>query len=134
MTKVSFEVAQNDFNKWAEARRIGEKKREGNLGSEETILEAITDGDLVINEDNTMELKLVWPIIGDGDGVKSLDFKFRLTAGERQEAMKGISANDGEGRLIGLIAQLTNQPKGIIKKLESAPDFDRATSIAVYFL
>jgi len=133
MKKVSQDQAILDFEKWLEARRINERKREANKATEETLVGAIVDGLLIVNEDNTLTQVLVFPTNG-GEGVKELKYAYRLNAGQRQEATKGIDAKDGEGRLIGYIAALTDQPKGVIKKLESGDDYDIATSIAVYFL
>ncbi len=133
MKKVSQDQALLDFEKWLEARRINERKREANKATEETLVGAIMDGLLIVNDDNTLTQVLVFPT-NDGEGIKELKYAYRLNAGQRQEATKGIDAKDGEGRLIGYIAALTDQPKGVIKKLESGDDYDIATSIAVYFL
>ncbi len=133
MKKVSIDQATKDFEKWLEARRINERKRESNKTYEETLIGGIMDGNLIVNEDATLTQILVFPT-ADGEGVKELVYSQRLNAGQRQAATKGVDAKDGEGRLIGYVAALTNQPLGVIKKIESGDDYDIATSIAVYFL
>jgi hypothetical protein len=133
MKKVNLESAQADFTKWLDSKRISERKREANKDAEAVLIEAFEAGELVLNDDGTLSLLLIWGT-NDGEGVKELNFKNRLTVGERQIATKGIKADDGEGRLIGYIAALTDQPVGVIKKIESGEDYERASSIAIYFL
>ncbi len=133
MKALSNESAVQDFEKWLDSKRIKDRKRESNKDAEAVLVEAIEDGDLVVNEDNTLTLKLIWGT-AEGNGVNELTFKNRLTVGERQTSTKGIKADDGEGRLISYIAALTDQPVGVIKKLESGEDYERAGAIATYFL
>lgn len=133
MVKVSIDQATLDFEKWLIARKISDRKRETHKDHEEILIGAISDGLLVVNEDNTLTQTLIFPT-NEGEGVKTLDYSLRLNAGQRQNATKSIDAKDGEGRLIGYIAALTNHPLGVIKKLESGEDYDIATAIAVYFL
>ena len=134
MKKVNHDQAVKDFENWLEFRRVNERKRESNVDSEIVLVEAIEDGRLIVNDDFTLTLNLVWPTGEDERGVSQLIFKPRLTAGQRQDATKGVSPKDSEGRLIGYISALTDQPMGVIKKLESGDDYDTASSIAVYFL
>lgn len=126
-------TAINEFERWLTSKKISDRKREANKETEAVLIEAIEDGNLIVNDDNTLILKLIWGT-SEGNGVNELTFKNRLTVGERQSATKGIKADDGEGRLIGYIAALTDQPVGVIKKLESGEDYERASSIAIYFL
>jgi len=133
MSKVSNDQAVKDIERWLDAKKIKDRKREQNADSEAVLVDAIMDGDLIVNDDNSLTLKLIWPT-AEGQGVSTLTFKSRLTVGERQEATKGIKPTDAEGRLIGYVAVLTDQPVGVIKKLESGEDYERASSIAVYFL
>lgn len=133
MNKISEDQATRDFEKWLEFRRINDRKREANEANEKTLIGAIMDGNLIVNEDGTLTQKLIFPT-ADGAGIKELNYSGRLNAGQRQAATKGVDAKDIEGRLIGYIAALTDQPLGVIKKIESGDDYDIATSIAVYFL
>lgn len=129
---VSEELARREFSGWLDAKRISERKREQYKDQEDILVEAIMAGDLVVEEKGLL-LKLLFPT-NDGEGISVLNFKNRLTVGERQATTKGVAANDAEGRLIAYIAALTDQPAGVIKKLESGEDYERASAIAVYFL
>lgn len=129
---VSEDQARREIAQWLDVKRVSARKREQYKDQEDVLTEAIMAGDLVVG-DNGLELNLLFPT-NDGEGVKVLKFKNRLTVGERQATTKGVAANDSEGRLIAYIAALTDQPVGVIKKLESGEDYERASSIAVYFL
>lgn len=129
---VSEDQARREIGGWLDIKRISERKREQYKDQEDILVEAITTGDLIVT-DGGLQLTLLFPT-NDGEGVSVLKFKNRLTVGERQATTKGVAANDAEGRLIAYIAALTDQPTGVIKKLESGEDYERASAIAVYFL
>lgn len=136
MSKLNKEQATKEFKEWLDTKKVSEKKRIANEGFQDTIVDAIMDGDMIINEDKTIDLKLKFPIINTSgkEAFSSLIFKHRMTVGERSAACKGVKAEDGEGRIIGYVAALSSMTRGEINKLDSGEDFERASALAVYFL
>jgi len=134
MSTISNEQAKQEFNQWLDSKKISARKRESNEGAEEIIIDAIMDGAMVINEDKTIDLKLLFPIEQGNMNVDSLSLKHRLTVGQKNQAVKGLKPDDGDGRMLAYIAALSSQPAGIIRQMESGDDYERASAIAVYFL
>ena len=131
---ISEEIAIQDMERWLKSKRISAKKREANEDAEKIIIGGIQDGRLIVNENNTITMKLIWPTGENGNGVNTMTFKNRITVSDRNQANKGVKAGDGDGRVQGTIAVLTDQPIGVIKKLDAGEDYETASAIAVYFL
>lgn len=130
---ISEEQAKAEIEKWLKAKRVTPRMRKKNEQAEETLIGAIQDGYLVLNDDLTLTQKLIFPTKEDGTGVNDLKFKLRMSVDERSTATKGYRPDDGDGRMIGYIAHLCGTARGIIGKLDSV-DFEIAQSIAIYFL
>lgn len=133
MAKISKDVATEDFEKWLDYKRISDRLREKNQDSEETLIGAIEDGLLTVNEDMTLTQRLQFPTEGDSP-ITELKYKPRLKMFEKENAVKGIKPTDADGRMRGYIQQLTGAPKGVIQKLEAGDDVQIAQAIAFYFL
>lgn len=132
-TVISEDQARLEIEGWLEFRKVSENQRKANEDSEQTLIEAIMDGSLLVETNNSLTYSLAWPL-DDGAGVKSLTFKPRMTTGDKMNAVKGVAAKDGDGRLVAYIAALTDQPQGVIKKLEAGRDSNVAMAIVSYFL
>ena len=134
MKLISKDTAAQEFNKWATQKRLSERVINDLEGAQAIILAAFEEGTLVLIEDFTLTQKLIWPTGEDGNGVAELIYKFRMTVGQRSAAAKGIKPTDAEGRLAAYVAALTDQPRGVINKLDGGDDYSLASSIANYFL
>jgi len=130
---ISEEQARIDVEHFFKSRRITKRIREKHENDEECLVDSIMEGLITINENGVIEQTLVFPTEGDKP-ITKLTYKTRMSVDERSQAVKGIKPEDGEGRLRGYVAQLTNQPHGVIKKLETGVDYEIASSIASYFL
>ena len=133
--KINNEIANQEFKKWLDSKRIKKVKIKEALTQQEIIVEAIEEGDLIIKEDFTMEYSLAFPLQSD-DGEMMLDklvFKHRMRKEDFDKKYRGLKGTDADGRLSATIAALTGQNTNLIGKLDSI-DAEVCTSIAVYFL
>ena len=132
---ISEEIARKDFENWVSPKKLPKKKLEENAEHADVIIDGIMDGSIVINEDNTLTLNLIWPTTEDENGVSKLEFKkHRMKFADGQRATKGLKPDDADGRLLAFVSFLTDQPVGVIKNLAYGSDLTRASSITVYFL
>lgn len=133
-SKVAREVAQAEIEKWLDYKKIKEAKREAEETTTETIVDAICDGTLVLNKDYTFTHKLAFPLKSDGeDTLKELTYKPRLEVREINTKMKGIKPSDADGRIMGYIAALTDQPRGVLTRMDTE-DNRIAQAFATFFL
>ena len=135
MSKVDLKTASDEVDKWLDYKRLNDKKRESRKEQIETLLDAIADGNLILNEDNTITYKLAFPI-EDQNGspaLTELKFKPRIASGDVDNYLKGIKPSDADGRLRAYISCLTGVSSGLIKKLDTV-DTDVPQAIALFFL
>ena len=130
MSKVIREVAEKEIEKWLDVKRIAPSKRESYATYTDTLINAVMDGDLVLNTDNTFTYKLKFAS-GEGAAISALKIKPRMSVYERSKATQGIKADDGEARLLALIAGITDQPRNIIAALDTE-DASVLQAIAVF--
>jgi len=134
MGKVSREVAEADFQKWLDFKRVKEKKRVDSKQQEEELINAIEEGQLVVDTDFNLVLKLDFPLSHEGTiTVSELKFKPRITVGEINAKLKGVSQNSADDRIVAYVSALTNSSLSVINKLE-VEDYRIASSIVIYFL
>ena len=134
MSKISKEVAQQEFNKWAEAKKISDTKRESNKDCEEEILNAIMEGHLTLTEENEWKYKLKFHLgKGEMNIVNELTFKLRLTINELNSVSKGLKPSDVEGKLIAYLSAITGESIGLLKTLDTV-DYSTVSCIVAYFL
>jgi len=144
--KVPQSLAMEEFQKWLDYKKTKVKltmtgsdvepaDNKADNKAEMAIVESIMAGDLVINEDMTMDYKLSFPIKNDSGSVElsSLSLKPRLTAFEVQKATKGINTDEPFKLFTGYIHVLSGEVRGIINKLDSL-DFSLLQKIVGYFL
>lgn len=130
--KVNFETAMSDVTRWLEHKRVKQRKIDANAEINEALAYAIMDGQLILRDDFHWELTLTWPI---GQSVDKLIFKPRMSVFDTKQVNKGVKSDDTMGKIVAYVSALTNQPKGIIEKIEmGSDDHEIMTSIAVYFL
>jgi hypothetical protein len=132
-TKIAKDIAAQEVQGWLDFKKIKEKKQESYKDQIEVLVDAVSEGTLEINsETKTITQNLDFPI-GSEMKVSKLEYKPRLTVGEIQSHMGGVKATDADGRITAYVAALTNQPKELIKKLDTE-DNSIAQSIAIFFL
>ena len=132
MNKVTKEQAQSEVEAWLDYKKIGSKKRESQEAQIETLVDAVAEGDLVLNEDKSFTQKLKFEV---GEEIKILELKYRprLDMSTIHSKLDGVKSSDGDGRVLAYVAALTGQVKSVIKKLDSE-DYSVAQSIAIFFL
>ena len=132
---VNRDVAEKDVERWLDYKRIGITKRENMKDNVDILIDAVQDGQLVVNDDHTLKQLLVWPPENDeGEAhVTELTFIPRIHFSQIQPKLKGIKPGDTEGRLLGYAAALSNQPAGVLRKLDTV-DLAITQAIAVFFL
>jgi hypothetical protein len=132
MSKVAREVAINDVNRWLDYKVVSERKRESLKDSIETLVDAVEDGLLIVNDDHTIIQNL--RIVPDGEEpIKSLTYKPRLKVSEVHMQLANVKSTDADGRVCAYIAALTTKPKGIIRALDTE-DYGIGQAIAIFFL
>lgn len=132
MEAVSKEIAIGEVKRWMDSKRIRESKRTEYKSHIESLVSAIEDGLITVNEDNTITQTLLFGI-GEGEAIKSITFKNRLNTEQVKPFLKNIDAGDGDGRLNAYICALTSMAVGVVNKLDSE-DKSISQSIAVFFL
>lgn len=133
MIKVDFETANKEFKRWAEAKRIPNKALQKHEEDAESIIEAIQYGYLMLDDDLNFVHKLAFPLKGDTE-VTELKYKFRVSKGELSASTRGLRADNLIGDMATCyISCLTDQPRGIIRALDST-DSGLAEHIAAFFL
>lgn len=130
--KIATEVAQAEIEKWLTVKKISERKRENLKDNISALVDAVSEGSLVVNEKNELEQFLKFPF-GETAPVSKLVYKPRITVMELNAKMQGVKANDADGRLTAYIAALANITMVEVKKLDTE-DYSIAQNIAIFFL
>jgi len=132
---VSRDVAEKDLERWLNHKRIGITKRENMRDNIDILVDAVQDGQLVVEEDCKITQKLAFPPEnGEGDvHVSELVYAPRMHFSQIQPKLKGIKPGDTETRLLGYAAALSGQPIGVLRKLDTV-DLAVLQAVAVFFL
>lgn len=134
--KVSRETAKKEVESYLDYKKVKARKRENLAPQIELFEDAIMDGSLVLDPDKfVFTHTLAFPLTNaKGDiTVRQLNYKPRLDVKEINSKMKGIKANDADGRVVGYISALTGQPSEILTRLDSE-DNSLAQGFATFFL
>jgi hypothetical protein len=132
MGKVNKEVAQAEFDRWFENKKLRSSRREGD--AEELMNEivlAIQDGDIVITDDFEAIQNLKFPITQPVE-ITQLKFVARIQTGTLMQKTASVKQGDSQGRSIATIAALTNEVGGTIRALDSV-DFALAACISAFY-
>ena len=131
--KVSEEVAESDVNRWLDAKRFSESKRESLKDSIKDLVGYVMEGNLVITEQAKIVQKLNFEI-GDEIKLSELSYRNRIDVDDIHKRMIGshVKAGDVDGRIRVYVAALTSQPYATIGKLDST-DWSVAGTIAGFF-
>lgn len=127
--KMDLKSATEEINKWLDSKRIRESRREAREQQIQDLISAVQEGIITYNPD-THELNhnLVFP----QDGVEMVTYKHRVSPKDVERYLKGVAANDADGRLRAWICALTNQPVNIIRNMDTE-DYTISTSVALFF-
>jgi len=128
MSAITHEVAEKEILTWVPLKRLSDRKKESFKDITENLIDAMMDGHLVLREDGCLVQKLQEP---KGD-LKQLEFKNRIEIGEIHKQTAN-EKTDGDVRTLAVVAALTGQAKGFLRKLEPH-DYSVSQSIAVFFL
>lgn len=130
MSKINREVSEQEVQKWLDFKKVKSKKRESYKDAIESLVDAISEGCLVLNEDFSFTHTLDFAIGADKQ-IKTLDYKARIDVSTIQKQMTGAST--GDARVLGTIAALSGQAKEVVSKLDTE-DYSVASSVAIFFL
>lgn len=133
MEFVSKDIATASVTKWMDSKRIRPSKRLEYKSHVESLITAVEECLLVVEDDNTLTQKLLWPI---GEGINQtseLKYKHRCNSEMVKPYLKNVDSNDADGRLNAYVCALTDMPIGIVGKIDSE-DKNVSQSIAVFFL
>lgn len=132
MAAIDKVTATGEVNKWLDFKKINDRKRESFKENIETLVDAVMDGSLVIDDKCNLVQTLKFPTEGEAP-VTKLEFKPRLKVETVQLHLQGVKASDGDARITAYIAALTSKPKKIIQALDTE-DYSIGQAIAVFFL
>ena len=135
MAKVSLDVAEKEVNSWLDQKKIGSAKRIAKKDNIETLINAISDGDLVLDP-KTFQLTqiLKFPLKADGEvGLTQLTYKARLSTAQVGAALKSAKLNDAYGIVSSVIAVLTGEMIPSVNEFDTE-DFGIAQAITSFFL
>jgi hypothetical protein len=129
---VSLEVAKADIERWLNAAKINPKKREKNADTIEDLIDFVVDGNLTVNDEGELVQTLE---NAPTKQMETLKYSLRLKIGEYHKVLSGakVAPTDVDGRLMALVASLTERMFSEVKQLDMA-DFKVAQTIALFFL
>lgn len=132
MNKMPKDLAELEVIKWLDYKKMSDSRREEKAESVKALTNAISDGQLTLNEDFTLTQTLLLEI-GKEVKIKELTYKARLSGSQIQAHLQGVKPNDIDARLMGYIAALTEQPKEVVKTMDTE-DLNVAQNIALFFM
>lgn len=132
---INEETAKQEIERWLDMKRVKKSTRETHKHSIKSMIEAVSDGTLVVNEDGTLVQTLDFPLTSENGNVDldKLTFQLRLQHGVVKAANKGTNPSDVDERLMSYVFALTGVPKSKLNKLEST-DMSFAMMIAGFFM
>ena len=132
--KIDREHAQDDIERWADARRMSDKKKAANSETIESLVDAIEQGVLIVNEDFSLTQKFTFPIENTEGAIELGEIKFtpRLRYKSVKQYMKSIKQDDAMGMVHAHICALTSTPMGLIDSLDMT-DLGLSRQIASLF-
>lgn len=136
MAKIAYDVAEKEVNSWLDSKKIGDSKRLAKKENIETLINAISDGDLVLKMPELIfvqTLKSPPKVNKDAVGITELKYKSRMSTAQLQACLKTAKLGDGIGIIISVVGVLTGELNPTIQELDTE-DFSIAQAIASFFL
>lgn len=132
MNKVTKEQAEIEVNEWLDFKKVGSAKRESQEEQIKALVNAIAEGDLVLNEKKEFVQTLKVPV-GVEIKIETLTYVPRINMETVHAKLQGVKSNDADGRVLAYIAALTGKAKSILKSMDTE-DYGVAQAIAIFFL
>lgn len=127
---VDLQTAESDINRWLDYRNVKPAKRESRYKPFiQTLVDAVCDGSLRVDDNHNLVQTLSVPFQGE-IVIKELVYKPRLRV---DEVKIKVDQDDAFSMLTPYVAALTNQPLGLIRKMDTS-DWDIARDIANFFM
>lgn len=135
MSKVDNQTATMEITRWLDFKKVGEKKREDNQQFIDSLIEAVENGSVTIDEKNNLVYTLPDPVLSDDDEpvLETLTFKPRITVKELNSKLKGVKTDDADGRILAYVSAITGENAGTISRMYSE-HYAVCTSIVMFFL
>jgi hypothetical protein len=133
MGKIAKEVAEKEIAVWLDYKRVSDTKRESYKDQIELLVDAISEGVLVVDAETKLLRHYLITPIGKNEEIKSLEYKPRLQVSTVHDCMKGVKATDADGRVLAYVCALTATNSGLIRQLYT-DDYSISQSIALFFL
>ena len=130
---LSRKKAEEEVNKWLDAKRVSTSRREDYKPHIEAITGCLERGELRLGTGNVFTHTLLFPVGEGAAAITELNYKPRVTVATIQHHMQGVKSGDGSARIGATIAALTGQPRAIIEKLDTE-DYGIANYIVIFFL
>jgi hypothetical protein len=126
---IPIEIARKDVERWLDAKRISERKRNSYSDHIDNMIDGVMTGNLIVSDDCIITQKLNFPV----DGVSELVYKLRLEVRDARKRLEAVSSGDADGRITAYISALTGKSMGQIGLLDTV-DYSMAQNMAVFFL
>jgi hypothetical protein len=122
------ETAENDFQKWADCKKLRPSVIEKNEDAKDTMIELLQIGVLAMNEDCSITQNLEFTL----EAVDSLKFRPRLNVKDLRK-MKSVKSGDDVGHSAAIMAELAGVHIGVIDALETN-DYLAAQAVASFYM
>jgi hypothetical protein len=134
---ISEEIANKEIQKWLDFKNVSPRKRntKETKAQIETLVDAICDGDLVLDEDFNLVQALRNPVL-DKDGkpaLKEMVFKPRLLLEDVESKLMNVKSDNTIGMLAAYTSALTGVNSAMTKKIDT-DDNKTAQAIVMFFL
>lgn len=126
---VSEEVAHAEVKRWLDTRKVAQSERKAREYQIETLVSAVMDGLLILDENNKWVQKLNFPLTDIG--VNELKYQSRMTA---NESIAASGAAEGKAHLVMscFVSHLTGEASELIRKMDTT-DYKIASAIGIFF-
>lgn len=124
-------MAEQEFTRWLDLKKIKPSRIESKkeiFEAKETIVDAIAEGQISIDEKGNLTVKLNCPI-GENEQIEELTFKPRMMAFELDK-LNRVATDTGKSR--AMIEILTGQMSAIVRLLDSN-DFALCNAVVVFY-
>lgn len=130
MELVNRKTAQAEIQRWIEAKRIKGAILEAKKPQIEILIQAVQEGDLIVNEDCTLTQNLVF----ETGGETKLTYKTRITQADIDKAKENVKGNDFDTFILRTQYALTDAMVNVLRNLDLSTDRVLADTIAVFFM
>lgn len=130
---IDLNVATLEVDKWLDNKRVRAKKREEQRDSIDTLIDAIAEGELVLDDDFNLIHNLRFPVGNEGHEIKQLTYVSRIKVSDIRKSLKGVKGGDSHGHMLAYVSALTAKPVAILSQLDTE-DYPIAQAIMIFFV